>query len=403
MEGRIILKSIYYLYSSVKELFQNERIKKIILYGFILISATNALADITVRYNLTVGEMVINSVLPRFNDTIDNKLFIKNYFYHLTQVMIGEPITFITQTMPYLKEYAYNAEGELQDIPGYFENSDQEQIFSYTESDFYTPNSPSDKKEAINPDNYKDSYYILKNFISGDAALEINTDFLKRWDFYKLMTKGLSINDKGEGPKILIFHTHAREAYADGKTVVDVGDKLKDIFENEYGIETLHVKKEFYKDDTWNVTGAYEIMEKTIPKILEENPSIEICIDIHRDGVPENVKLVTTLNNKETAKVMFVNGLCMNRNVEGELVQKEELRNPYLDDNLAFSLQTQEKAYEYYPGLMRKIFLREYRYSLHMKPLSLLIEIGAQTNTGEEALNATAPLADIIAKVIEKD
>jgi stage II sporulation protein P len=243
----------------------------------------------------------------------------------------------------------------------------------------------------------------LKNFISGDAALEINTDFLKRWDFYKLMTTGLRINNKADGPKILIFHTHAREAYTDGTTVVDVGDRLKQIFENEYGIETLHVDKEFYKDDTLNVTGAYEIMEKSIPKILEENPSIEICIDIHRDGVPENVKLVTTLNNKETAKVMFVNGLCMNRNVDGELVQKEELKNPYLNDNLAFSLQAQEKAYEYYPGLMRKIFFREYRYSLHMKPLSLLIEIGAQTNTGEEALNAARPIADIIAKVIEKD
>jgi stage II sporulation protein P len=366
-------------------------------------SVANALTDMAVRYNVTEAEVMINSVLPRFNDTINDKLFIKDYFYHLTQVMIGEPITFITQTMPYLKEYPYNTEGNLQDIPGYFESPDNDQSFSYTEPSFYTPNSPDDKKMDISLDNYKDSYYILKNFISGDAALEINTDFLKRWDFYKLMTTGLRINNKADGPKILIFHTHAREAYTDGTTVVDVGDRLKQIFENEYGIETLHVDKEFYKDDTLNVTGAYEIMEKSIPKILEENPSIEICIDIHRDGVPENVKLVTTLNNKETAKVMFVNGLCMNRNVDGELVQKEELKNPYLNDNLAFSLQAQEKAYEYYPGLMRKIFFREYRYSLHMKPLSLLIEIGAQTNTGEEALNAARPIADIIAKVIEKD
>lgn len=397
------MKNIYYLCISLKGLIQSEHIKKIILYGFILMSVANALTDMAVRYNVTAAEIMINSVLPRFNNTINDKLFIKDYFYHLTQVMIGEPITFITQTMPYLKEYPYNTEGNLQDIPGYFESPDKDQSFSYTEPSFYTPNSPEDKKIDISPDNYKDSYYILKNFISGDAALEINTDFLKRWDFYKLMTTGLRINNKADGPKILIFHTHAREAYTDGTTVVDVGDRLKQIFENEYGIETLHVDKEFYKDDTLNVTGAYEIMEKSIPKILAENPSIEICIDIHRDGVPENVKLVTTLNNKETAKVMFVNGLCMNRNVDGELVQKEELKNPYLNDNLAFSLQAQEKAYEYYPGLMRKIFFREYRYSLHMKPLSLLIEIGAQTNTGVEALNAARPIADIIAKVIEKD
>ena len=70
--------------------------------------------------------------------------------------------------------------------------------------------------------------------------------------------------------------------------------------------------------------------------------------------------------------------------------------------NLAFALQMYLTANEYYPGFTRKIFASEWRYSTHMKPQSLLLEWGAQTNTAEEALNAVEPVAQTLAKVLGK-
>lgn len=117
-------------------------------------------------------------------------------------------------------------------------------------------------------------------------------------------------------------------------------------------------------------------MEAKIKQVIEENPSISVAIDLHRDGVDDKVHLVTDINGKQTAKVMLVAPLCRNRNVSGQVVNKVDLPNPYLGDNLAFALQTLLTANEYYPGFSRKIFCDEWRYSTHMKPQSLLMEWG---------------------------
>ena len=53
-----------------------------------------------------------------------------------------------------------------------------------------------------------------------------------------------------------------------------------------------------------------------------------------------------------------------------------------------------------YPGLARRIYLKGYRYNMHFRPKSILVEVGAQTNTYEEAENAMKPLAEILNKVL---
>ena len=69
-------------------------------------------------------------------------------------------------------------------------------------------------------------------------------------------------------------------------------------------------------------------------------------------------------------------------------------------ENLAFSFQAQVKANEYYPGFTRKIYLRGYRYNMHFRGKSMLIELGAQTNTVEEIMNAIDPLSHVIAMTL---
>ena len=77
---------------------------------------------------------------------------------------------------------------------------------------------------------------------------------------------------------------------------------------------------------------AYDYSEAAVRKILEENPSIEVLIDLHRDGVAEDTRLVTEINGKQTARIMFFNGLSRTR-TNGEI---SYLKNPYIQDNLAF-------------------------------------------------------------------
>ncbi len=110
----------------------------------------------------------------------------------------------------------------------------------------------------------------------------------------------------------------------------------------------------------------------------------------------DDVHLVTDIGGKQTAKIMFFNGLSRTTST-GPI---DYLQNPNLQDNLATSLQMQIAAAELYPGFTRPVFLKGYRYNMHMCPKSMLIEVGAQTNTFEEVYNAMDPLANILAYVL---
>ena len=87
---------------------------------------------------------------------------------------------------------------------------------------------------------------------------------------------------------------------------------------------------------------------------------------------------------------MFFNGLSRTRKA-GEIPY---LVNENRDANLAFSFQMQLKCQQYYPGLARRIYLKGYRYNMQYRARSLLVELGAQTNTLEEVHNAVPLLAD---------
>lgn len=223
----------------------------------------------------------------------------------------------------------------------------------------------------------------------------------------RLMATDVHIEKSLFKPKVLIFHTHAHEKYADSDEnggVLGAGELLKNTLEKEYGVKCLHVTESFDTvDGKLQILGAYERMEPRIREILKKNPSIEMVIDLHRDGVGENVRLVSDVNGENCAKIMFFNGLCEKVNANGGLSQPDGLVNPYVEDNLALSLKAQMTAEQLYPGLNRKIYLNAYRYSLHMKPYSMLIELGAQTNTEAEVKNSVKKLANILYETAFKE
>lgn len=236
---------------------------------------------------------------------------------------------------------------------------------------------------------------LISNFYAVDSSTLLKEEYL---DLDKLLHQDLTVDKEVDGPQILIYHTHSRESFVDSvegdisTTIVGAGDKLTSLLQDKYGFKVLHHTGEYdvVRED------AYANSLPEIEKILEENPSIEVVIDLHRDAVSGDRKLVMDLQGRPTARFMFFNGLSYIRK-SGSI---EYLENPYIQDNLAFSFQAQVAANEYYPGIARKVYLKAYRYNLHLKPKSMLIELGAQNNTVEEIMNACDPLAHILAIVL---
>lgn len=236
---------------------------------------------------------------------------------------------------------------------------------------------------------------LLSTFYAIDANALAGSDLFQ---LSALRDRDMRLDRTAPGPQILIYHTHSREAFADSQpgeqsqTVVGVGEFLAWILTEEYGYEVLHVTEEYdtVRDD------AYAVSLPALERILEENPSIQVVIDLHRDAGSASRDMVTEVDGRPTARFMFFNGISRSRTT-GEI---SYLQNPNLAGNLAFSFQLQEKAGEYYPGLTRKIYVREYRYNMHLRERSLLIELGDENNTLEEAMNACYPLAHILDMVL---
>ena len=248
-------------------------------------------------------------------------------------------------------------------------------------------------------DKLRDFEYLLSNFYTVDSSTMIGAEQLNVDD---LLGRNMKISREGNEPKILIFHTHSQETFVDSVPgdistgIVGIGQYLTELL-NAKGIPTLH---DFGVYDIINGkldrSEAYENAEASIRPILEANPSIEVAIDLHRDGVAETTHLVTQINGKPTARIMYFNGLSRSR-TNGDITY---LYNPYIQDNLAFSLQMQLASERMYPGFVRHIYLKAYRYNLHLLPKSLLIEAGAQTKTVEEMKNAMEVLADTLCEVL---
>lgn len=245
-----------------------------------------------------------------------------------------------------------------------------------------------------------DYNFLMNQFFIVDSSTSCDSSVINP---EVLLNKDLTMDLSGDSPKVLIYHTHSQETFADSVpgdeygTVIGLGNTLTDILQNKYGVSVYHDKGVYDMiDGKLDRSEAYSMALPVVEQILADNPSIKVVIDLHRDGVNENTHLVTNVNGKPTAQIMFFNGLCRSA-TSGT---NGYIQNPYLSDNLAFSLQLQLKAAEKYPDFTRRIYLRSYRYNMHVAPRTLLIECGAQTNTVEEVQNAMEPLADILYSVL---
>ncbi len=250
----------------------------------------------------------------------------------------------------------------------------------------------SEKSMVYDREQLEDYEYVMENFYTVDACTAageevLNPEILLQYD--------ATVDKSQAGPHILIYHTHSQEAFADSiqgdksTTIVGAGAKLAELLREEYGYEVYHHTGE-YDVDTRD--DAYAKSAPALEEILAQYPQIQVIIDLHRDGVAESRHLVTSWEGRNVAQFMFFNGLSY-LNTKGSI---DYLPNPNLQGNLATSFQAAVVANEYYPGLARRTYLNGYRYNMHYREKTLLIELGAQTNTVDEIMNACEPLAHVL-------
>lgn len=307
---------------------------------------------------------------------------------------------------------------------GYMANGEEEKTLAVEDEDTYrlilkkqaedenevledgTVKSNKEKTEKtqtakISEKKLKNYAYLRSHFYTVDQTTKTDA---KELDAGKLLKKNMKIRKDGSKPKILIYHTHSQEAFKDSKagdkktSIVGMGDILTKELNDTYRIPTMHHKGVYdLIGGKMDRSRAYQLAEVKVRKILKKYPSIEVVIDLHRDGVGNNTHLVTSIDGKKTGQIMFFNGLSRTKK-NGDIAY---LKNPYIQDNLAFSMQMQLAATKKYPGFARRIYLKSYRYNMHLMPKYLLIEAGAQTNTVKEMQRSMKVLADLLDAVVD--
>lgn len=268
--------------------------------------------------------------------------------------------------------------------------------------DGYTPPKVADEGIRYTTAQLSDFNFLMSKLYVVPARAKVIEEELNAKE---MLAKDMALKQDNSKPQILIYHTHSQEGFADsvkGKPethIVGVGDYLAKLLSEEYGYNVIHCRDQFdIRDGKLDRSKAYAYAEERITQILQDNPSIEVVLDIHRDGLKEGAqKLVTTIDGKQVAKIMFFNGVSRS-STGGDI---EYLYNRYKKDNLAFSFQLKLASMECFPEYTRKNYLDAYQYNQHLRGKSVLIEVGAQNNTLQEELNSMEVLAEILHRVIK--
>ena len=208
-------------------------------------------------------------------------------------------------------------------------------------------------------------------------------------------------------PAVLIFHSHTTEGfeildrpwYAVGwnsrtengqKSVVRVGDAIAQMLERA-GFQVVHDTTIYDRQ----YTGAYDKSRAAVLRWLAEYPSIQVTLDVHRDAIHTNdgvhIRPLTEIGGKKAAQVMIITG-CE----EGGVTNF-----PNWAQNLSFATKLHMAAEETYPGLMRPLFFCQRKYNMDVTPFSLLLEMGADANTLEEAVYSGRLIGESLARLLE--
>ncbi len=216
----------------------------------------------------------------------------------------------------------------------------------------------------------------------------------------------VSVGDNTQ-PQVLIYHTHATEAFErydsdtydtrnnwrstdNNMNMVAVGNALAKSLE-ENGINVLH---DTTQHDYPSYNGAYERSAQTIAGYREQYPTLQVLLDVHRDAIDRDgtlVRPVTTIDGKKAAQLMII-APCDDGTMD----------IPNWRENLRFAAAIQSRAEQDFARLMRPVFFCYRKYNLDKTPASLLLEFGSHGNTLEECEYTASLVGKSIAAVLHE-
>lgn len=268
--------------------------------------------------------------------------------------------------------------------------------------------------KIIVPDNSKDSSapdsepeITPKQTVSKAKGVTLINETNYNIDLNTIASQKINISGQGVKPTVLIYHTHTCESYTSSQkykyvptdndrtndlnySVVRVGEELASILKNQYKINVIQ-DKTIHDGDSYN--RAYTKSLKTVQGYISKYPSISLIIDLHRDAADlggKKLRVAEDIAGKPAAQVMTVLGS-----------DGRGLPHPNWRQNLSLGVMFAKKLNEFYPGLSRGVDLKLGRFNQYVSTKSILIEVGANGNTMDEALNSTKYIAEVIAEILK--
>ncbi|MBQ8833502.1 MAG: stage II sporulation protein P [Oscillospiraceae bacterium] len=233
-------------------------------------------------------------------------------------------------------------------------------------------------------------------FTGEDAALvELYNTSGKSPEPAELITRPLSWDLTGGEPTVLILHTHSTESYTkngesytetsayrtldEDYNMLSIGAYVAELLAGS-GITAIQ-DRELHDYPSYN--GSYVDARASIRAYLEEYPTIQLVLDLHRDaaGTTGNqLRTLASVDGQTSAQLMLVMGTNYDT----------------WPDNLSLALKLHAQLEQQSEGIMRKLCLRPQRFNQDLCPGALLVEVGAAGNTHAEALLAAEQLAQAI-------
>ena len=388
-----------------------------------------------ISYHINIEVIKIKRKFPKKRKPLDIPLavviiigvFLIISSYYIT---INEEIAYISSLTAMPEGLMYEIECIKKNICLFF-NSETNKINFEQKSSNCNDSENTDKLSTTPSDILESMNKIEKMFDSGEYIYDGNitektyTDYQSTDSFENIFVKNstetkkidikkrlnsdfsLPIPDISK-PVVLIYHTHTTETYImtdNGKfssaypernndksvNMIRIGDEITRILESN-GIGVIHDKTVY--DEVY--TGAYAKSRQGIEKILKENPSIIITLDIHRDAIyydnTTRIKQITQIGNDKAAQLMIITGAQ-----DGKITEF-----PQWETNLDFALRLQKAANDKYENLMKPIMFCCRKYNMDITPYSLLIEVGTDMNTLQEAAYSGRLLGDVLSNLIKE-
>ncbi len=267
-----------------------------------------------------------------------------------------------------------------------------------------------------NPEIYaNETHYPVLETTYENGEFGFNNFFVKNttgyeFDIGRYLNRSLGFEfDNSDKVQVLIVHTHTTESYLTydagyyhesfysrsenpEKNMVRVGEALREGLE-AHGIGVVHATE---IHDSPQYDGAYYRSYDTIQKYLKMYPDIKVVLDLHRDSIGYGseggkVKPTFTVDGKKAAQIMIMAGYDPDGYYEF----------PFWKDNLTFALKIQDTAENMYPGMTRPLYFGDFAYNMNVNNGSLLIEVGTDANTLQEAVRTGELLSNVLAKVLQ--